>query len=453
MGDILTWDPTADSGNGAWVASPAPVYTDTDTTYTNGAGLSLTPGATASDPNVFSVNAPACATGQYLTWDGTAFSCQIDQDTITVDTDTKYGAKANGGLVLDANNDFALMTCTDQEILKWNGTTSRWECSTDLDHTYDLSGYLQIADLQSAIDGLTPGYYTKTEVDTLLNNFATTIPAGGLKVPQQVALESSLSVASCTEAGDYFFIQDMDVTRPGHTGRAWCYEDGSGNMQLYKVYDDYLSPDTTSIISNNGVLSVSTTWLDTYLATKHYATEQFVADEIAKIDFTPYVKYTDIPTCSAGYVLTSTTAGVFSCTLASTTDNDTTYTNGAGLKLTPGATPTDPNVFSIDASACTAGQYLTWNGSAFSCQADLDTDTTYTAADGKYLLYESFTSPRIFKDPVDIEAADVDGDANGEYKKKTLTFEAAPFKRGRSKWDEGTSYNTVDFEMEADVDE
>jgi hypothetical protein len=263
-----------------------------------------------------------CSNGQILKTNGSVYACANDNDTT-------YTANGDLGLVLDGTA-FGLRTCADNEVLKYSTSAQKWQCQADNNDAYDLSGYLQIADLDQEIQNLGT-YYTKTEVNNLLNQAMSTVPAGGLKVPQEAALESGLSAASCTASGDYFYVQNMDVTRPGHTGRAWCYDD-NGTMKLYKVYDDYMSSDGTTIITSGGYLTVSTTWLDGYLNGKDYATETYVDDAIANI----------------------------------------TYTAGDGLTLSS-------NVFSIDADTCTAGQYSVWNGSKFICQDDQDTDTNTDA--------------------------------------------------------------------------
>ncbi|MCL2451291.1 collagen-like protein [Candidatus Saccharibacteria bacterium] len=380
-GDILK------SVGGVWSCAAEGTGTSTDTTYLAGNGLILD-----SDTNTFSINALACQTDEYLTWNGTQFSCEADDDT-NIDTDTTYGAKQYGGLVLDSNNDFALMLCSDAQVLKYSSAAysgqGGWICAEDADTTYDLSGYLQIANLQDAIDALTPGYYNKDQIDSMFDDFTSTLPLSGLKVPQVVALESELSDASCTEAGDYWFVQDMDVTKPDHTGRAWCYEDGGGTLHLYKVYDDYSHPDNVSILFNSdGQLTVSESWLDSYLSSKDYATEDYVDNAIAGLDFTPYVTWTDVPQCSAGSFLTSTASGVLSCAAASTTD--TTYTAGEGITIDP----TRGNAISINAPTCTVGQYLTWNGASFLCQDDADTVFSLPDGtdDGDILIWDTATN-------------------------------------------------------------
>lgn len=81
-----------------------------------------------------------------------------------------------------------------------------------------------------------------------------TLPQG-LKIPISIQLESSLP--STAEDGDYYFIQNMDITAPDRTGRAWW-----NNGQWYKVFDQYQSMDGVSIVqTGGGSWQVSTEWL------------------------------------------------------------------------------------------------------------------------------------------------------------------------------------------------
>jgi hypothetical protein len=110
-------------------------------------------------------------------------------------------------------------------------------------------------------------YPTAKSVWDLIQDVIATIPAGGLKVPLSVDLESELEDPETLSPGDYFVIQDMDVTSEGHTGRAWVnYEDPADTdtpLVFYKVIDQYFSPDGTSLILNGGgSIQVSTSWLE-----------------------------------------------------------------------------------------------------------------------------------------------------------------------------------------------
>lgn len=65
-------------------------------------------------------------------------------------------------------------------------------------------------------------------------------------------------------------------------------------------------------------------------------------------------------------------------------DQDTTYTAGSGVSLTG-------TVFAINAPTCTAGQYLTWAGTSFTCGTPTDTNTTYSAGSGIALTGTTFS--------------------------------------------------------------
>jgi len=84
-----------------------------------------------------------------------------------------------------------------------------------------------------------------------------TVPSTGLKIPLPLERESELDELSATaKDSDHYYIQEMDVTAPGHTGVAW-YNDGS----FHTLFDRYGVPDNSSIVLNaTGQLSVSSAW-------------------------------------------------------------------------------------------------------------------------------------------------------------------------------------------------
>lgn len=82
---------------------------DTNTTYSNGNGLSLT-------GTVFAINAPTCPAGQYLTWTGTSFSCGTPTDT-----NTTYSA--GSGIALTGTTfSLAQQGATTGQVMAWNGS-------------------------------------------------------------------------------------------------------------------------------------------------------------------------------------------------------------------------------------------------------------------------------------------------------------------------------------------
>jgi len=93
-----------------------------------------------------------------------------------------------------------------------------------------------------------------------------TIPPGGLRIPVSIELESELDKLTLTvgNVGDYYFVQDMDVTAPGRNGRAWVNfenNDPENPIVIYKVYNQRYGADGKSIIlTPAGELSVSSDW-------------------------------------------------------------------------------------------------------------------------------------------------------------------------------------------------
>lgn len=113
-------------------------------------------------------------------------------------------------------------------------------------------------------------YPTAVSVWSLVQDVAATIPAGGLKVPISEALESALPDVATLEVGDFFIVENMDVTSPNHNGRVWVnYSDPSDTasaLEYYRVVDQYHNPDNISIIlTGSGALEVSDSYLDSFV--------------------------------------------------------------------------------------------------------------------------------------------------------------------------------------------
>lgn len=70
----------------------------------------------------------SCGLNQIIKWNGAAWACADDIDT---DTDTTYSAAANQGLTLSGTEFGLTDVCLDTQILKWNDTSSEWECQYD----------------------------------------------------------------------------------------------------------------------------------------------------------------------------------------------------------------------------------------------------------------------------------------------------------------------------------
>jgi archaellum component FlaC len=111
----------------------------------------------------------------------------------------------------------------------------------------------------------------KVVYDTI-QQAASTLPSSGLKVPIELATESQLPAITQdkTTIGNYYVIQNMDITAPNHTGKAWINytdpADTTSQLKYYKMYDNFLDPDNSTIVlDKNNKLSVNSTYLQNYI--------------------------------------------------------------------------------------------------------------------------------------------------------------------------------------------
>ena len=109
-------------------------------------------------------------------------------------------------------------------------------------------------------------YPTAKSVWDLVQDVAATIPSGGLKIPISIDLESNLPDVTTLQPGDYYYIQNMDVTAAERTGKAWVNytdpEDVSTPLRYYMVIDQYQSMDGISITqTGGGAWEVNQEWL------------------------------------------------------------------------------------------------------------------------------------------------------------------------------------------------
>jgi hypothetical protein len=110
-------------------------------------------------------------------------------------------------------------------------------------------------------------YPTAKSVWNSLQSAIATVPAGGLQPPVEIVLESELPDSLvAADVGKFWIIQDMDVTAPGRTGKAWVnYKDGvkTNPLTIYTTFDQYYSADGDSILlTPTGQLKVKQAWLD-----------------------------------------------------------------------------------------------------------------------------------------------------------------------------------------------
>jgi hypothetical protein len=98
--------------------------------------------------------------------------------------------------------------------------------------------------------------YISKHLDKIAGKLASleSIATSGLKTPASIDLESELPPIEETAKGTYYVIQDMDITAPGHQGRAW----NDGVKDSWSIVVDMINmPDgSTIVLSPEGKLVV-----------------------------------------------------------------------------------------------------------------------------------------------------------------------------------------------------
>ena len=156
----------------------------------------------------------------------------------------------------------------EQGIQGEKGETEAITNHSDLNNLdYESSGHEGFASAEALGD-------MASELKDTIQEAISTIPASGLRIPKHIELESDLpDPESFTpeNVGDFYIIQNMDVTAAGHTGKAWVnYQDGDPEnpLTIYKTHDHYYSADgETIILSSVGQLKVNSDWLNSQLTT------------------------------------------------------------------------------------------------------------------------------------------------------------------------------------------
>lgn len=190
----------------------------------------------------------------YITDENKFFVMGNDGELVEVNKDTEWGE-----LVGDIENQTDLINLLD---LKAN--------ITDLDLYQLVSEKVNLEDFTDENQ-----YPTAKSVYDYIQSVLESI-TGGLKIPIQIDLESELPDIDTLENGDYFFIQNMDVTVPEHTGRAWV-NTIDDVKQFFTVYDQYQSMDGVSIVQNQtGTWEVSTDWLNRNIQALSYKKDSLI---------------------------------------------------------------------------------------------------------------------------------------------------------------------------------
>ena len=303
----------------------APINTDTQTLSLAGTNLSVSGGNTVS---LASINTDvlaglSCSTNQIAKWNGSAWACAADVDTDT-DTDQQTLSLAannlsilNGNSVslasyLDNTDALASLSCVDGKIVK--RVTGSWACGDDIDTVLN-----------------------EAQVDTYVSNNG--------------YLTSEVDGSVTNE------IQDLSLS-----GNTLALSGDGTSVDLSSYLDNTDDAQAISLATN--VLSIS--------------------GNASTVNLAPYLDNTDAQTLSfnSGTQVLSITGGNTAdlSNLLDNTDAQAISKTGNTLSITGNASTVDlssylDNTDTLASLSCSNGQVAQWNGSAWVCaNVGVDTD-------------------------------------------------------------------------------
>jgi hypothetical protein len=377
-----------------------------------GSGLQVT-------SNAVGINSPTCSGTDKLQWDGTAFVCSADVDT---DTNTTYSTISNGGLRL-VGTQFGLGVCSAGQLLKATATAGEYACANDADTDTNTSYFadgqgieltgttfgleLNGTSLSKSTSGLTlnlanantwsgaqtfnAGATIGTSQSLTVNGDAftdltgtgLTINTGSLQTTLGTSVDLTSEVVGTLPVGN----GGTGLTALG-TSNQLLGVNGAGTALEYKNLSSILSAGTgiglsgtnSVTVSNNGILSIATSGPITSTGgqapTLTFANGdtagqfwQWDGDswELASLpteqDAVIGNEVTNVTGSNSGLVRSGSGTGGSPYTLA--------VNPGAGMQVTS-------NALGINSPTCTTNEKLLWDGGAFVCAADADSDTNTT---------------------------------------------------------------------------
>lgn len=377
-----------------------------------GSGLQVT-------SNVIGVNSPTCAGTDKLQWDGSAFVCSADVDT---DTNTTYSTISNGGLRL-VGTQFGLGICSAGQLLKATSTPGEYACANDADTDTNTSYFadgqgieltgttfgleLNGTSLSKSTAGLTlnltnantwTGAQTFNAGATIgasqsltvngdaftdLTGTGLTINTGSLQTTLGTSVDLTTEVVGTLPVGN----GGTGLTALGTSNQLLGVNAG-GTALEYKNLSSILSAGTgiglsgtnSITVSNNGILSIATSGPITSTGgqapTLTFANGD-TAGQFWQWDGDSW-ELASLPTEQDGVVgnevtnVTGVNSGLVRSGAGTAGDPYTLAVNpGNGLQVTS-------NALGINSPTCTTNEKLLWNGTAFECAADADSDTNTT---------------------------------------------------------------------------
>ncbi|MDM8536889.1 tail fiber domain-containing protein [Desulfobacterales bacterium HSG17] len=137
-----------------------------------------------------------CTNGQVLKFNGTAWECSAETDSTITDATIKDGVDASelksaaGKYLTYKPNNAA---CTDGQVLKWDNTNSRWACGADTDTTYTAGTGLTLTGTAFSLN------YTETDPTITDATIKDGVDASELKSAAGKYLAYKPNNAACTD--------------------------------------------------------------------------------------------------------------------------------------------------------------------------------------------------------------------------------------------------------------
>lgn len=369
-----------------------------------------------------------CTTNQIAKWNGTAWACASDSDAQSISkTGNTLSISGNASTVdlssyIDNTDLLASMSCTAGQIVQWNGTA--WVCITPSSGTdsQNLSLNTNTLSISNGNSVSLAAYLDNTDAQaislasntlSISGNAGTVNLSAYLDNTDSQALSLGGNTLSLVDGGSVnlaAYLDNTDVLASlGCTtnqiakwnGTAWaCSADidtqlseaqvdsyANNNGYLTSEVDGSTSNELQTLSWNSGthILTISngnTADLGSLLdntdtqAISKTGNTLSISGNASTVDLASYLDNTDSQTLSlAGSTLT--VSGGNSIDLAPiNTDAQDLSLSGTTLNISGG---TGVNIASINTDvlaglSCTTNQIAKWNGTAWACSADVDTD-------------------------------------------------------------------------------
>ncbi|MBI5528199.1 MAG: hypothetical protein HY897_17845 [Deltaproteobacteria bacterium] len=268
----------------------------------------------------------ACVAGQVIKWDGTAWTCAADLNTVLT-------VAAGSGLEMAGSSLSLLKTCSSGNVLKWDGT--KWDCAADVSSGGTVTSIGTGA-------GLTGGPITGTGTISIATDSVTTAMIKNATIKFE-----DFDPNGCV-AGQI----------PKFDGVNWICGNDAGGAAGY-VTDVSATAPVASTGGTMPVISIAkaTTAVSGYLSAVDWNLFNNKQDQVAGA-------------CLAGSSIRAVNPdGSVLCE----TDDNTTYTAAAGSGIEVAGT-----ALSL-LKTCVSGNVLKYDGTNWICSPDLNSGGTVTA--------------------------------------------------------------------------